>query len=114
MGWLRFFRRRYWHQERGRELEAHLEIETDENVARGLPPDEARYAAERRLGNVVRIREEIYAMNSVGIVDTFGQDFRYAARQVRGNPGFAGVAVLTLALGIGAVTVMYSVIREPA
>jgi predicted permease len=112
MGWSRFFRRRFWHDERTRELEAHLEIETDENIARGLPPDEARYAAQRRLGNLLRIREEIYAMNSVSVVDTFWPDLRYGARQVRHDPGFTGVAVLTLALGIGSVTVMYSVIRN--
>ena len=47
MGWSRFFRRKFWQEERSRELEAHLQIETDENIARGLPPDEARYAAQR-------------------------------------------------------------------
>jgi hypothetical protein len=93
VGWNRFFRRRFWHEERSRELEAHLQIETDENIARGLPPDEARYAAQRRLGNLLRIREEIYAMNSVSVVDTLWQDLRYGARQVRHNPAFA---VLTL------------------
>ena len=112
MGWSRFFRRKFWQEERSRELEAHLQIETDENIARGLTPDEARYAAQRRLGNLLRIREEIDAMNSVGIVDTLWQDLRYGARQIRHNPGFSTVAVLTLALGIGSVTVMYSVIRN--
>src|SRR6185503_5846657 len=100
MGWSRFFRRRFWREERGRELEAHLQIETDENIARGLSPDEARHAAERRLGNLLRIREEIYAMNTIGLLETMGQDILYGARQVRRNPGFTAVAVMTLALGI--------------
>jgi hypothetical protein len=50
MSWLRFIRRRYWDRERSRELQAYLEIETDENIARGMPPEEARYAARRKLG----------------------------------------------------------------
>jgi predicted permease len=112
MGWRRFFRRSWWDEERTRELEAHLEIEADENVERGMSPQEARKAALRKLGNLARIREEIYMMNSVGLLETFSQDLRYGVRQVRHNPGFATLAVLTLALGIGSVTVMYSVIRN--
>jgi putative ABC transport system permease protein len=111
MSWLRFFRRRFWHEERARELQAHVEIETDENIAAGMPAEEARYAAERRLGNLTQIREEIYTMNTVGFLETILQDLRYATRQIRHSPAFSSVAVLTLALGIGAVTVMYSVIR---
>ena len=56
MSWSRFFRRRRWDEERARELESYLEMETDENVARGLPPDEARDAARRKLGEPLRIR----------------------------------------------------------
>jgi predicted permease len=111
VGWRRFFRRGWWDRERGRELEAHLEIETDENIASGMTPDEARYAALRRLGNVPRIREEIYMFNTIGFMETLAQDLRYGARQVRHNPAFTTVAVLTLGLAIGAVTVMYSVVR---
>ena len=60
MGWIRFLRRGRWDAERAQEIEAHLQIETDENIARGMPPGEARRAAERKLGNVLRIREDIY------------------------------------------------------
>src|SRR5207245_9529648 len=77
-----------------------------------MAPDEARYAALRRLGNVTRIREEIYMMNTVGFLETLAQDVRYGARQIRHNRAFTTVAVATLALAIGAVTVMYSVIRN--
>ena len=112
MSWRRFLRRRSWDEERARELQSHVEIETDDNVASGMAPDEARYAALRRLGNVTRIREEIYMMNTVGFLETLAQDVRYGARQIRHNRAFTTVAVATLALAIGAVTVMYSVIRN--
>ena len=112
MGWRRFLRRAWWDDERSREIEAHLQIEIDENVARGMTAEEARYAALRKLGNVGRVREEIYRMNTVGFLDTLWQDLRYATRQWRHNPGFTALAVFTLALGIGSVAVMYSVLHN--
>jgi putative ABC transport system permease protein len=108
----RLFRRRFWDEERARELEAHLEHEMDDNIARGMSPEEARYAARRKLGNPARIREEIHLINSAGILETLWQDVRYGLRQLAGDRGFTSVAVLTLGLGIGSVTVMYSVIHN--
>ncbi len=112
MGWRRFLRRAWWDDERARELESHLQIETDEFVSRGLPPGDARAAAVRKLGNPVRIREEIYAMNTIGLLDSLWHDIRYALRLFRRSPGFTAVAVLTLGLGIGGVTIIYGVIRS--
>ena len=86
----RFFRRRYWDEERARELEAYLEIETDENIARGMSPEEARYAAHRKLGNTTLIREEIYHMNSLGWLETLWQDLRFAVRMLREESRFHG------------------------
>jgi hypothetical protein len=111
MSWTRFFRRRYWDQERARELDAYLDAETDENIARGMSPEEARYAAHRKLGNTTLIREDIYRMNSLGRIENLWQDLRYALRQIWRSPGFAAVAVLTLALGLAAVSTIFAVVE---
>jgi len=112
MGWRRFLRRSWWDDERSRELESYIELETDDNIARGMPPAEARAAARRKLGNAGRIREDIYAMNTVTLFDWLCQDVRHGARVLRRNPGFTIAAALTLALGIGGVTVIYSALRN--
>jgi predicted permease len=110
MKWTKFLRRRYWDAERAREIRGYIEIETDENIARGMPPEEARSAAHRKLGNEVLVREEIYSMNSIGFLETFWQDLRYGARSLRLNLGFATIAIASLTIGIGANTTIFQLL----
>jgi predicted permease len=110
MGWTRFFRRRYWDEERARELQAYLDEEIAENIARGMTPHDAARAAHRKLGNVTRIREDIYRMNTIGFLESVWQDLRYGGRLLHRNPTFAIVAILTLALGTGANAAIFQLV----
>jgi len=107
----RFFRRAWWDDERAHELESYVAIETDENIARGMAPADARAAAVRRLGNRTLLREEIYRMNTIGWIDELWRDLKYGARLLRLNPGFAAVAILSLALGVGANAALFELLN---
>jgi putative ABC transport system permease protein len=110
MSIVRFFRRSRWDDERACELEAYLTIETDANISRGMARDEARAAARRKLGNATLVREDIYHMNTISILDSAWRDFRYGLRLLRLNPGFATIAILSLALGIGGNTAIFQLL----
>jgi predicted permease len=102
------FRREQVNRELDDELRDHLERQTEQNLAKGMSPAEARRAARLSLGSVGHIEEQCYEARGVNFIETLVQDLRYGIRQLWRNPGFSALAILCLALGIGANAAVFS------
>jgi putative ABC transport system permease protein len=112
VSWRRFFRRSRADEELAHEIDLYLDEETKENVARGLPPEEARRQARLKLGNPESVHDSLWRQNTLTALDHVLHDLKYAVRTLSRSPGFASIAILVMALGIGANLALFTVVRS--
>jgi hypothetical protein len=107
-----WFGRRKADEEVVEEMKSFLAEEMDENMARGMSAKEARRQAYVKLGHPQQVRERLWRQNTIALLDSVWRDLSYAARTLRRSPGFTLVAVLVMALGIGANVALFAVVRD--
>ncbi len=110
MPWSHLWRRRERDEELVRELDSYLAHEIDDQVAAGRTLEEAQIAANRKLGNVTRVREEVYEMNSLRQVESLGRDVRQAIRALSRTPWYSFTVITVVALGIALATTVFAVV----
>src|SRR5579863_9993789 len=107
-----FLRRTSADRELNDELRTHIDALTEENIRRGMSEFDARAAAHRDFGGVEQTKESYCEQRSLPILETFTRDLRFALRGLRRDKGFASLAILTLALGIGVNTSLFTVVHS--
>ncbi|HWC18048.1 MAG TPA: ABC transporter permease, partial [Terriglobales bacterium] len=108
----RFFRRSAEQSQLAEEIESYIAHEIDDNISRGMSRDEARRQAHLKFGNPQRVLEEVWQWNTIGLLDNLARDFLHALRTLSRERGFTLVAVVVIAIGIGANTAIFSVVRS--
>src|SRR5580704_13901792 len=112
MSWMRFLHRKRSDSELQDEIEAFLTEETADNEARGLTPDEARRQARLKFGNPQKVRESLWVQNTPQRLAGIARDVRYAFRTLSRTPGFSIIAIVVMALCLGAATSLFTIVRS--
>ena len=112
MSWRRFFRRSRADAELAQEIDLYLAEETRKTSRAALSPEEARRQARLKLGNPESVHDRLWRQNTLTALDHILHDLKYAVRTLSRSPGFASIAILVMALGIGANLALFTVVRS--